>query len=246
MKLGTEDKQKTYAAIALTVVAVGTVYVQFFSGDPAVGGRPAPRPAATTQARSNPNAGIAPQTKSARTVQRRTTTTRRRSSGGDFEPIWRRSHEDEEFDPLADDPTLRTELLTKVRGVDFTGVDRNIFQFTTRKVATPPPAPAVVSEAQRRQEAFARQQETKPAAPPPAAPKRAPRLTWKYYGYASEAGVGERRAFLLNGEDVMIAGEGDLLQDGRYKVVRIGLSQIVIEDTQFSEEQSLSITAPAS
>ena len=241
MKLGTEDKKKTYAAVGLMVVALGTVYVQFFSGAPVVpsGPPPAPRTAAPTRA-------IEPQARSARQFSGRTTTTRRRRTGaaGEFDPIWRRSHEDEEFDPLQADPTLRTELLAAVRDTQFLGVDRNLFQFTTRRAKPTPPPPAdLVKQAQERQAAFEKSQaEAKAAAKAAPPPKRAPRITWKYYGFASQAGDSERRAFLLDGEDVLIAGQGDLLKAGRYKVVRIGLTSVVIEDTEFQEEQTLQIT----
>ncbi len=243
MKLGTEDKQKTYVAAGLMVLALGTVYVQFFTGEPAGGSAPAPsaRPARAPSA-------APPEARATRTLPGRTTSSRRRTArGGEFEPIWQRSHEDEEFDPLEADPTLKTELLARVREMSFTGVERNIFQFTTRKVKVAPPSPDLVKQAQDRQREFEQAQaRSKSAAPAKPAPKRAPRITWQYYGFASEAGVAVRRAFLLDGEDVLIAGEGDSLKRGRYKIVRIGLTSIVIEDTEFKEEQTLSLTAPSS
>ena len=240
MKLGTEDKKKTYAAAALMVVALGTVYVQFFSGAPAVPSRPPPTPRAVTSTRA-----IEPQARSVRQLSGQTTARRRLTgTAGEFDPIWQRSHEDEAFDPLQADPTLRTELLAAVRGTVFRGVDRNIFRFTTRRAKPAPPPPAdLVKKAQEAQAEFEKSRaEAAAAAKSAPAPKRAPRITWKYYGFASEAGDSERRAFLLDGEDVLIAGPGDLLQGGRYKVVRIGLTSIVIEDTEFKEEQTLQIT----
>lgn len=239
MKLGTEDKKKTYAAIGLTAVALLTVYVQFFSGSQVVPGAPPARSAAQGAI----PAPVQPQARSVRRAPPPAPTRRRSSAGGDFEPIWRRSHEDDEFNPVEADPTLRTELLAAVRESEFSGVERNIFQFTTRPVKQAPPSPDLVKQAQERQRAFEEAQAAaKPAETPQPVPKRAPRITWKYYGFASEAGETRRRAFLLDGEDVMIAAEGDLLKGGRYKIVRIGLSNIVIEDTEFSEQQTLSIT----
>ena len=94
---------------------------------------------------------------------------------------------------------MRTELLAKVRDVPFSGVDRNIFEFTQRRAKVAPPPPAMANAAQKRQEEFearakarANAARAKPSAP------RAPKLTWKYYGFASEAAVGKRRAFLLD------------------------------------------------
>jgi len=247
MKLGTEDKKKTAAAVALTAVALITVYVQFFSGGSTTPprGRPTPpRPAAAAPSPSTPAAGTAERRAVRRAAPR---TTRRRNQGGDFEPIWRRSHEDEEFDPLEDDPTLKVALLNAVRDVGFSGIDRNIFEFTTRRRKVAPPPADLVERAQRQQDTFAdRSTPNTPTATSKPAERRAPRLTWKYYGFAGEAGGGARRAFLLDGEDVLIAGENDTLKGGRYRIVRIGLTSIVIEDTEFKQEQSLQITAPRS
>lgn len=253
MKLGTEDKKKTAAAVALTAVALITVYVQFFSGG---GSTTRPRPVPPRPAASAPVAAPGPATASAtpagsteRRAVRRTaprSTTRRRNQSGDFEPIWRRSHEDEAFDPLADDPSLQTALLDAVRAVGFSGIDRNIFEFTARRKKVAPPPPDLVAKAQAQQDAFAKRAEEAKTAPAKPAERRAPRLTWKYYGFAGEAGSSARRAFLLDGEDVLIAGENDTLKGGRYRIVRIGLTSIVIEDTEFKQEQSLALTAPRS
>ena len=47
------------------------------------------------------------------------------------------------------------------------------------------------------------------------------------------------RAFLIGDEDqVFIATEGDVFKK-RYRVVRIGVNSIVIEDLQFKDKQSL-------
>jgi hypothetical protein len=48
---------------------------------------------------------------------------------------------------------------------------------------------------------------------------------------------------LLDGTDVLIGSEGDVFKN-RYKIVRIGQTQIVIEDMQFQSEQELALEAP--
>lgn len=251
MKTGTDDKKKTALALGLTAVAIITVYVQFFSGNTAGGGvaapvrATAPKSALPAQARPTRTVGaLAPGAASSSPASGGRRRVVRRQQGA-FEPIWRRSHEDEEFDALSEDPSLATDRLAAVRGVGFDGVERNIFSFGERKKVVAPPAASTVSEAQRRQQEFAAQAKNNTPAPAakPEQPTRAPRLTWKYYGYASPSGDGQRRAFLLDGEDVLIGSEGDVFKN-RYKVVRVGLTSIVIEDMQFKEEQSLAITAP--
>jgi len=230
MKLGAEDKRKTAAAGILGLVALGTVYVQFFTGAP---GPPPRRPAPATKA-------AAAEVRPTRQAQRSAPATNR---SGDFEPVWSRLSEDPNFDPVETDPTLRTDLLAAVRGVEFERVERNLFAFTDRKRK---PEPGPTPEEQAAAQALIDQQQKQqkvvpPSAPPPPVKPRAPKLTWKYYGFAAESTKANRRAFLLDGEDVMIGAEGDIFKD-RYKIVRIGLTSIVIEDIQFKAEQTLAIT----
>jgi hypothetical protein len=249
MKLGTEDKKKTALAIGLSVVALGTLYVNVFSGGGSTSSTPRPRPAATQPSAEAP---LQPQARPSRTVAavqaaRSTSRTNRRRQTNNFEPIWQQSHEGE-FDPLAADPTLRTDLLAAVRTVPMSNYSRNIFQFGERRRIEQP-----LTEAEKQKAAALATAQKPPtpaptpkpaaAAPPPA--RKAPRITWKYYGFASPTGDGKRRAFLLDGEDVLIGGEGAVFRE-RYKVKRIGMTSIVMEDLEYSEEQTLPITAPTS
>lgn len=245
MKLGTEDKKKTALAVGLTVVALGTLYMNVFSGG---GSTSSPRPARPAQ--SATATAPQPQARPSRGVaavrSNRSSGRSRRSRGNTFEPIWQQTHESE-LDPLAVDPTLRTDLLTAVRNVPMSGYSRNIFQFGERRRIQQPLSEA---EIQRATQAATVKPPPPPtptpaaAAAPPAA-RRAPRISWKYYGFASPADDGKRRAFLLDGDDVLIGGEGDVFRD-RYKVKRIGLTSIVMEDLEYSEEQTLPIAAPTS
>jgi hypothetical protein len=50
---------------------------------------------------------------------------------------------------------------------------------------------------------------------------------------------GRKQAFLLDGDDIIIAGENDSVKAGRYRVVNIGVNSITIEDTQFKKTQTL-------
>ena len=247
MKLGTEDKKKTALAIGLSVVALVTVYLNMFADGPS--SSPArPRPAAAAQPRAD--APIQPQARPSRAVSAVRSSSgrsrRARLQSNTFEPIWQQSHE-EEFDPLAADPTLRTDMLAAVRTVPMSRYSRNIFEFGQRRRIVEPLSDAEIAKATQRA-APPKPVTPAPAAKPAATPapaRKAPRITWKYYGFASPAGDGQRRAFLLDGEDVLIGGEGDVFRS-RYKVKRIGMTSIVVEDLEYSEEQTLPITAPAS
>lgn len=238
MKVGAEDKKKVALLAGLSAVAVITVYVQFFSGaSPNGAGNPGIRPAA------GPAAAVPPTR--AQPARRVAAPVRRRAQAGGqaFQPVWVNLGEDESFNPIEADPTLRTDLLAAVRSVGFTNVERNIFEFTTRRRVETPPSAAEIARANELQRAAERE-----AAPPPPVqssapqPPRAPRLSWRYYGFANADQEGERRAFLLDGTDVLIGSEGDVFKN-RYKIVRIGQTQIVIEDMQFESEQELTLEA---
>ncbi len=237
MKVGAEDKKKLALAIGLSAVAVATVYVQFFAGD-------AVPPQQAAARRAAPQTGVAPQGRPPRRASGQSSRATR-ARGQSFEPVWRRSAEDENFDPLETDPTLRTDLLAAVRGVEFNGVSRNIFEFTTRKRAEPVPTDAEIAKAAALQNQAEQARKPPAAAKPAAAPAQpsAPKVNWKYYGFASDSTEKERRAFFLDGEDVLIGGEGDVFKK-RYKIVRIGLTSAVIADMQYDSEQTLRLEAP--
>jgi hypothetical protein len=67
-------------------------------------------------------------------------------------------------------------------------------------------------------------------------------MTFKYYGYKVSKADGRKQAFLLDGDDIFIAGENDQVKSARYKVVKIGVSSITIEDTQFKSSQTIQLT----
>ncbi len=138
------------------------------------------------------------------------------------------------------DPTLRLDLLAKVQGVELAGGARNLFQFST---APPPPIPKDVptvipkTPAQIAQEQA--QKKNEPSTPPPPPP-----ITLKYFGYSAAKTGGLKRAFFLDGEDILVAAEGEMVKK-RYKVVRIGVNSVVMEDTETKSQQSLPLQEEA-
>ena len=163
--------------------------------------------------------------------------------GQAFQPVWVRYEDDEDFNALEMDPTLRTDLLAAVRAVEFSSVERNIFEFTARRREVVAPSAEDVARAAALQQEAERSATPAPVGPTAPTEPRAPRLSWRYYGFANQDDADDKRAFLLDGTDVLIGGEGDVFKN-RYKIVRIELTQIVIEDMQFESEQQLSIEAP--
>ena len=79
--------------------------------------------------------------------------------------------------------------------------------------------------------------------PPPPGPPSAPPIPLKFYGFVNRARSGAKSAFFLDGDDIIVATEGDLIKK-RYKIISIGLNSAVVEDTQFKSNgrQTLPLT----
>jgi hypothetical protein len=226
MKLGAE-RNKVIVLIVLSIIAAVTIFLQYFSGTSVVSS--APPVAASTPPAQQVVERPAPRPRAVRTSRQ------------SFRPSFS-GQSGETLDPMKVDPTLRTDLLAKVRAVEFAGVERNLFQFTTRQRVEPP-----------KPEQLAKAQELlNKAEPPPVPVKRepakpskpkAPPIKWKFYGFANQPDDARKRAFLLDSEGaVFVATEGDVFGQ-RYKIVRIGVNSIVIEDLQFNDQQTLPLEA---
>jgi hypothetical protein len=138
------------------------------------------------------------------------------------------------------DPTLRTDLLAKVQAVDMEGGRRNLFQ-----VGAPPlPPEPTVSVKGGTQAAKAFGPEPEPGPPPKPAEPPPPPITLKYYGYSSARTDSRKRAFVLDGDEILVGAEGDTVKK-RYRVVRIGVNSVVMEDTQFKHQQTLPLQEEA-
>jgi len=143
--------------------------------------------------------------------------------------------EDRPKDYATVDPTLRLDLLAKVQAVEPEGGARSLFQFSEAppaevklpdvgpihpkqgfigpKPPPPPPGPVV-----------------KPPEPPP------PPITLKFYGYSTPRADGQKRAFFLDGDDIFVAAEGEMVKK-RYRVVQIGVNSVIMEDTQYKNNR---------
>ena len=225
MKLGAERNKVIVLAVAMAVAAV-TVYVQFFGGEEATPTRRRPVAVAGSSARER-----APR-------QRRASAPPRQIRGQSFRPTFHRSDSDEPLDPMTVDPTLQTDLLAKVRSVEFEGVERNLFRFGEKKKVVASPSAEEIRLSQERLAALQAQQQQQVKKPPVARKPTAPPIDWKYYGFANSRRDTRKRAFLLDGEEILVATEGDVFKK-RYRIVRIGINSIIIEDLQFKQEQKL-------
>jgi hypothetical protein len=226
MKLGAE-RNKVILLIVLSVIAAVTIFLQYFSGPSVVSSAP---PVAVTK------------TAAPRVVQRPAARARPVNTAGQrFRPSFSGSS-DEPLDPMKVDPTLRTDLLAKVRAVEFGGVERNLFQFTARKLPDAPKPEQVAKAQELLHKADPLAVSVKRESLTPSKPK-APPIKWKFYGFANQPDDARKRAFLLDTDGaVFVATEGDVFSQ-RYKIVRIGVNSIVIEDLQFKDQQTLPLDA---
>jgi hypothetical protein len=157
----------------------------------------------------------------------------RGAASGDFKPSMKRPP-DERINYATVDPTLRTDLLAKVQSVDLEGGSRSLFQFSTAPVAAAdkPGTGTTVIHPDKRM-AWVEPPPKPPVPPPPPAP---PAITLKFYGYSTPRADGTKRAFFLDGDDIFVAAEGELVKK-RYRVVQIGVNSVIMEDTEFKNNR---------
>jgi hypothetical protein len=120
------------------------------------------------------------------------------------------------------DPTLRYNWLKASEDIKYQGTGRNIFRAQVEipkaiaKVHVPAPPPV-------------------PQGPPPPPP-----INLKFFGFANKPGE-PKKIFLSQGEDVFIAGEGDIV-DRRYKILHITPVSVEVEDVLNNNRQSIPLS----
>ncbi len=120
------------------------------------------------------------------------------------------------------DPTLRYDWLKASEDTKYQGTGRNIFR---AQIDIPKPiVPVHVAAAPM-----------VPQGPPPPPP-----INLKFFGFANKPGEA-KKIFLSQGEDVFIAGEGDIV-DRRYKILHITPVSVEVEDVLNNNRQSIPLT----
>ena len=131
--------------------------------------------------------------------------------------------------PQSLDPTLHLDQLALTEQIKYEGSGRNIFVSQPDPVIPTPVAPGTTGG----------QNDPKLFQIPPVA--AAPPIPLKFFGFASKPGE-PKKIFLSKGDDVFIAGEGEIV-DRRYKVVRISPTSVEIQDVVGSgPPQSIPLT----
>jgi hypothetical protein len=121
------------------------------------------------------------------------------------------------------DPTLQLDLLAQSEQTKYAGNGRNIFANYVAPIPTPKGNGTL---------------DTPAFTPPPPAPP--PPITLKFFGFASKPGE-PKRIFLSQGDDIFIAGEGDII-DRRYRILHISPSAVDVEDVLNNNHQSIPLT----
>jgi hypothetical protein len=128
------------------------------------------------------------------------------------------------------DPTLRMEAMLVTESLVYSGSGRNIFSATSVPVDIPKPIASVRPKPG-----------PPPPPPPPPGPPPPPPIDLKFFGTATAAD-GRREAFLLHGDDVFLAADGDIVQR-KYKVISISANSILVEDMANNNRQTLPLLA---
>ena len=125
------------------------------------------------------------------------------------------------------DPTLDLNLLAQSEDIKYGGNGRNIFVAGSLPVIPRPAHNGTKGDVQA--------SISLPPQPPPPPP-----INLKFFGFANKPGEA-KRIFLVQGEDVFIAGEGEIV-DRRYKVIRISNTSVEMEDVLNNNRQSIPLT----
>jgi hypothetical protein len=224
MKAGTENRNKTVAAGVLGACAlIGVVYMgyTFFGGD-----SPTPPPTIVPVARTigATNAALSEPASSASSSGSAGSRPAALPTGNAAGVAAKKMA----TSSASLDPTLDQGAMLRTEHLVYAGSGRNIFS----AVYTPPVAiPKPIAPARK----------TGPAPPPayvpPPGPPPPPPINLKFFGTATRAN-GVRQAFLLQGEDVFLASQGDIVAR-KYKIVSILTNSVQVEDLSNNNTQTL-------
>lgn len=227
MNVGAEPKK---VAILAGIVVVGiALYFYNSSNNVTITVPSAPAPVASSPA---------PAAASGRRTQRSN-----RPQNTAFQPRVLGSRPDDKLDPASINPALRLDLLAKVQAIEPAEAGRNLFQFGQPPAPPKPvqPIPSKVPKIPVNQGPHPPPAVTHlgPSGPPPPPP-----IDLKYYGYVISKADGLKRAFLLDGDNILMVSENQTVKQ-RYRILKIALSTIEIEDMQAKNTQTLRLPPDA-
>jgi hypothetical protein len=130
--------------------------------------------------------------------------------------------------PVSLDPRLRLDLLKQSEDTEYKGAGRNIFR-AEAEIPKPVVDPNLAKTP------------TTTTTPPVYTPPPPPPINLKFFGFATSVGE-PKKIFLGNGDDVFVAGEGDIV-NRRYKIMKINSNSVEIEDVLSNNRQTIPLTA---
>lgn len=221
LKLGAE-RRKIFILGALLVVAVALFF--YNSGnDTGAPANPGTTPAASTTSSAPASTALHPRQ-------------RRRTQRSNEHNTLRMEEVTVEAARGDIDPTLRLDLLQRLKTVKFTAGNRNLFQagaVITPQMAAAKPVKIMPGPLPRPGINPATGQPIGPAPPAP--------IPLKFYGFAAPATVnGARRGFFLDQDNILVADEGETVK-GRYRIITLQPKAAEVEDLVTKSRQSLAI-----
>jgi hypothetical protein len=164
-----------------------------------------------------------------------------KKGGEEFHPVWHDKRPENRPDPWTVDPALGLHWLAKLKEVEPSANGRNLFQFG----APPPAEKKLPAEPVVKVARFVGPTYLPPPPPPGPKPEAPPRpVPYKYYGYATARVNGKRTAFFLDGDEIFLAKEGDVLKK-RFRVVRLNATSVVMEDMDDKRQQTVPLAEEA-
>jgi hypothetical protein len=134
------------------------------------------------------------------------------------------------------DPTLRLDLLSRLHSIQPLEGGRSLFEMGPAPVTAPklPPPVQIIPKPL-----------LAPGATNPAAAEPAVNIPLKFYGFVRPKDkTGSNRGFFLDGDNILVASEGELLKQ-RYLVVELTPGSAKLEDTQLKKGQTLPLVPEA-
>lgn len=128
------------------------------------------------------------------------------------------------------DPRLRLDLLKASQDVEYSGSGRNIFLAQAE-----PPIPQSLGNGLKKQD----EAKVNPQPLPPVTPPQ-PVIPFKAFGMAT--GPGLRKVMLVQGEEVFVASEGQVV-DRHYRIVKINANSVEVEDLLNNNRQTIPLSA---
>jgi hypothetical protein len=135
---------------------------------------------------------------------------------------------DAKFTPLSvKEPDLRLDLLEEIHKAEYSGLHRDIFSGQPLPRPKPKTNPDLVNTAGP----------AVPSGPPPV------QVPAQFFGYANTADNANRVAFFLNGDDVLVVGEGDTFL-GNFRLLHIGNASAEVEEISSGRHVSVRLELP--